>query len=108
MKPILLLAALAAAPNFAPALAQAPAADRTQVVSYADLDLSRAADVRKLDRRIRAAVAEVCGTASAADPEGQNEVRRCRILTRESLSTVRQTAIASAAQPTRVALAAER
>ena len=78
------------------------------MVSYADLDLSRAADVRKLDRRIRAAVDEVCGAASAADPEGRNEVRRCRALTRDSLAAARGTAIAAAAQPTQVAAMAER
>lgn len=107
MKRLFLLAALVAASAFAPASAQGPA-DRTQAVSYADLDLSRASDVRTLDRRIRAAVAEVCGTASSADPKGRNEVRRCRTLTRESLAGVRAMAIASAAPPTQVAQASER
>ena len=108
MKKMLMLAALVAAPAFAPALAQGPAADRTQVVSHADLDLARAGDVRKLDRRINSAVNHVCGTASSADPAGKNEVRRCRVLTRESLAAERGTAIAAASQPTRVALASER
>jgi UrcA family protein len=106
MKRIITLAALVAAPLFAPALAQAPAsADRVQIVSYADLDLSKEADVRKLDRRVRAAVKNVCGAASDVDVAGKNEVRRCRTITSERLSLERAIAIASAARPGRVALA---
>ena len=51
------------------------------VVSYADLDLATADGVARLDRRIAAAVATACGTASGVDLAGQNDVRRCRLET---------------------------
>lgn len=105
---VIIAAALLAAPFATPAEAQAPAADRTQVVSYADLDLARDADQRKLDRRIGLAVKQVCGTASDVDLEGKNEVRRCRIATRERISAERDQAFASAGAPTQVAAASER
>lgn len=109
MNRILIVAALVAAPCFAPALARSPASgDRVQVVSHADLDLAKDADVRELDRRIRFAVKHVCGTASDADPEGRNEVRRCRIATSEGLSTARASAIASASRPAPTILASQR
>ena len=109
MNRIMILAALVAAPLIAsPSQAQGAEADRTRVVSVADLDLSRKADVRMLDIRIRQAVEEVCGTASDADPHGKNEVRRCRALTSERFSAERGRAIASAAQPTQVASASDR
>ena len=105
---LLMLAALVAAPALAPAAAQSPVPDRSQVVSYADLDLGRAGDVRKLDRRIALAVKQVCGTASDADPSGKNEVQRCRTQTAQRVADARGRALASAGQPTQVALAAER
>src|SRR3546814_8242511 len=79
MNRIIILAALVAAPLLAPALAQEAAlADQTEFVSYDDLDLGNAADVRILDRRIRPAVEAACGPESNADPAGRNEVQRCR------------------------------
>jgi UrcA family protein len=104
-KIVIITAALLAAPLAAPAEAQS---QRTQVVSHADLDLSRERDVRRLDRRISIAVKQVCGAASDADLEGKNEVRRCRTLTSERFSAERGRAIASAAQPTQVASASDR
>ena len=50
----------------------------TSTVQTADLDLSSADGQRQLDRRIARAAREVCGSASDADLEGKNEVRRCR------------------------------
>ena len=106
MKRIVIIAvALLAAPFAQPAAAQGPAADRTQIVSYADLDLSREADVRELDRRIDRAVKQVCGIASDIDLEGKNEVRRCRTLTSASLAAERGRALASASRPSPVVLA---
>lgn len=105
---VIIAAALIAVPFAAPAPAQEPLGQRTQVVSYADLDLARDADVRKLDRRIGRAIKDVCGTASDVDLEGKNEVRRCRVLTSESLAAERGRALAAAGQPTQVAIAAER
>jgi len=79
MKTILPLAAVAAALLAAPAFSQGPAsAPEVRVVSYADLDLASDAGRRQLDRRIAAAVADACGTASDADLHGKNLVGRCR------------------------------
>jgi UrcA family protein len=77
MKKMILLAALASAFSTVPASAQGQA-DRQAVVRYADLDLSRPADVRALDRRIRVAAEAVCGAGSDIDPAGKNAIRRCR------------------------------
>ena len=108
MNRIAILAALVAASSLTPALAQASAGDPVERVRVADLDLSREADVRRLDRRIRSAVEQVCGATSDADPAGRNEARRCRAETRARLAVQRQRAIASAGRPSRVALASER
>ena len=91
----LILAAIAAASLCTPALAQEAPGERTQVVSFADLDLSSQADVHKLDRRIAIAVADVCGVTSDADPAGKNDVRRCRVETAARLTAERERAIAS-------------
>ncbi|HEY9552812.1 UrcA family protein [Allosphingosinicella sp.] len=104
MNRIIILAALVAAPLLAPALAQEAAlADQTEFVSYDDLDLGNAADVRILDRRIRTAVEAACGPASNADPAGRNEVRRCRAETTARVAAQRNVAIAEARQPVRTA-----
>jgi len=60
---ILSLAAGAALSNATLAATPAMAADGEQsvVVSYADLDLTRAADRHALNLRIRAAATEICG-----------------------------------------------
>jgi UrcA family protein len=98
---VIIAAALLAAPLATPASAEP--VERTQIVSYSDLDLSRSSDVRRLDGRIGRAIAQVCGTASETDLEGRNEVRRCRALVRESLSAERDQALAAARQPTQLA-----
>ena len=89
--PALVLALLAT-----PALA-APPAPATSIVRTADLDLASKSGQRALDRRISIAVAEVCGTASVADLAGQNEVRRCRVATRQHVAGNRDAMLASAA-----------
>jgi UrcA family protein len=103
---VIIAAALLAAPLATPASAEP--VERTQIVSYSDLDLSRSSDVRRLDGRIGRAISQVCGTASEADLEGRNEVRRCRALVRESLSAERDQALAAAREPAQVAIAARR
>lgn len=93
------LSALLAASLYAvPAFAQdsAPQPERSRVVSFADLDLSSESGQSKLDRRIRAAANEVCGTASDADLEGKNDVRQCRTDTYKLASRQVAVAIASA------------
>src|SRR3546814_11412153 len=102
MNRIIILASLVAAPLLAPALAQEAAlADQTEFVSYDDLDLGNAADVRILDRRIRTAVEAACGPASNADPAGRNEVRRYRAETTARVAPQRHVAIAEARPPVR-------
>lgn len=77
-----------------PALAEPPAL-ATAKVQVADLNLSTAAGQRALDRRISQAVIEVCGTASDADVEGKNDVRRCRAETLARLADDRNERIAA-------------
>ena len=94
-----LLLTLTATPVFA-----APASPLTSIVRTADLDLASQAGQRALDRRLSLAIAEVCGTASVADLAGQNEVRRCRVATRQHVAGDRDQMLASAsAQPIEIA-----
>lgn len=105
----LTLAALAATLFAAPALAQSPGTgSQSHVVSYADLDLSSAKGRAKLDRRIRSAVQDVCGTAYSFDVKGKNDVRRCRTELMERLSSHRDIAVASANRPAPTILASQR
>jgi len=69
--PLILLAALAAAP------AQAEEAKRA-TVRLADLDLSSAHDQRKLDQRIARVLEEVCGSYAGADYAEEARIRTCR------------------------------
>ena len=97
MKTALSIALLAASLSVTPAFAQDNAPpERSRVVSFADLDLASEAGQSKLDRRIRAAAKQVCGTASDADIEGKNEVRACRAETYGQASRQVAVAIASA------------
>ena len=97
MKKMLTLAALAAALLVAPAYAQpASAQPASATIDYSDLDLSRPADVARLDRRIEIAARTACGPTSSADPEGMREVRRCRAQASEAASLQRSRAIAAA------------
>lgn len=76
MKTLIPFAALAAMLPLVPATAAVPV--RTQTVSYADLDLASAKGRTTLDRRLRLAAEDVCGTVSDFDLAGQSELRRCR------------------------------
>lgn len=55
-------------------------------VSHADLDLSVEADRNVLDRRLRTAAREVCGTGFAFDPRSRNAARECQAQTLESIT----------------------
>lgn len=97
MKTAMSIALLAASLYVVPAFAQDNAPpERSRVVRFADLDLSSESGQSKLDRRIRAAANEVCGTASDADLEGKNDVRACRADTYSQASRQVAVAIASA------------
>ena len=76
MKTMIPFAALAALLPLVPAAAAVPV--RTQTVSYADLDLASAKGRSTLDRRLRIAAEDVCGTVSDFDLAGQSDMRRCR------------------------------
>ena len=71
----------------APAFAQPAAAAPTRVVSYADLNLASAAGRAVLDRRINAAVRDVCGHAYPIDLASVDQVLQCR---QETLAAVGQ------------------
>ena len=103
----LLISLAAAAITFAAAPAPAQTAPSQVVVSYADLDLSTPAGVRKLDRRLRSAVEIACGPISSADPAGKNRVRDCRAETLAVARAQRDTAIADANAGSQIQLASQ-
>jgi len=86
----------------------APIEQVVRHIGYADLDLATASGRSRLDRRIGAAVAEACGSASGLDLVGQNAARRCRIATRQAAAAQRDLALAAARETaaTRPVLAA--
>lgn len=84
-KLILALAATLAA-GFASIPVQAAPAPQVRVVSTAGYDLASPAGRERLDRRVAAAVREVCGQASSADLRGLAEIRACRIDTAARLA----------------------
>jgi UrcA family protein len=108
MKTILTLAAAAVAFSASPALAQDAAGSGQLVISSADLDLSTARGVARLDRRIRTAVEIACGPTSDADLHGKNVVRQCRADTLALARAQRDTAIAAASVASPIQLAAAR
>jgi len=71
-----LAAALAASIAAAPAVAYQPPA--RQAVSYADLDLSRPADVARLRQRLADAYENVCGSYATSESWQEREIARCR------------------------------
>ena len=111
MKTLVTIAAaaltLAASLSASPAVAQ-NVPTSSSAVSYADLDLRTEAGVRALDRRIRAAVREACGTASSFDAAGKDAVRDCRADAFAQISTQRQSAISEANRLGSFELAAQR
>jgi len=85
LKPILFAAAtLAAAVTASPVFAR-PANVEQRIVSYADLDLSSAAGRARLDRRILAAVRDLCGEAPSFDLARRRAARECIAETRANV-----------------------
>jgi UrcA family protein len=107
MKTILTLAAAAVAFAAAPAFAQSGGATRL-TIGYADLDLSTARGVARLDRRIRTAVEVACGPTSDADLHGKNVARQCRVETLALARAQRDTAIAAVSGGSSIQLASGR
>lgn len=56
---------------------------RTESVYYGDLDLSRQADLKTLDRRVARAIDAVCGSFATVEEWQHNDVRKCRSAARE-------------------------
>ncbi len=90
-------AALVVACLATPALAQDyPSGTETRIVSTYGLDLSNPRGVRTLDHKLGLAIADVCGTGSAADPERVRRVRDCRHAVRAQVAPARSRAIIAA------------
>jgi UrcA family protein len=79
-----------------PAFAQQDADVLQRAVSYADLDLTSPAGVAAFDRRIDAAVTQVCGRADLRDMAAWSERKQCRAKARSQIQPVRDAALASA------------
>ena len=98
------IATIALLATTAPAIAQPAGETRTVHVSYADLDLRHAGDVKTLDRRLRAAIGTVCPAGVATDMLVSPAVQQCRKTAHAALADQRATAIAKAAGTTQLAL----
>ena len=95
----------------APALAEAPAAAsqlNVSLVRTADLDLASNDGQRRLDRRLAHAAREVCGSASDADIEGQNDVRKCVDVTLAKAREQRELVVTAADRRAIIAVTATR
>ena len=80
-----------------PVLAQtAPANAPSVAVTHADLDLNNPADRERLQRRLRMAAREVCGTGFDFDLQSQNAARDCEEATLASITMPNRGALASA------------
>jgi UrcA family protein len=69
---------------------------RTVAVKTADLNLSTPSGQRALDRRIRAAVAEVCGDASSLVRGGRQQAVNCHAETLAAVGQQRNQMVAAA------------
>jgi UrcA family protein len=87
----------------APALAEPQGTTQQLHVSYADLDLRQASDVRLFDRRIRAAVETVCPDVITTGSLLNTATKRCRKDAFAALAKQRAAAIAEATGTTRLA-----
>jgi UrcA family protein len=105
----LTLAATTASVGAAPALAQDMVAIK---VGYSDLNLNSTAGAAVLERRIDAAVTQICGRADNRDPQQRALVSQCRqevsvgadAQGRQAIAKARQTVLAAAPQPTAFAV----
>jgi UrcA family protein len=93
--------AASAAPQSAPVVVTAPAADDdlTKVIRFGDLDLTQAADQRRLDWRINGAVRAVCGANeyyAAQTPANHSAYRACSDKALDSAAVQKTAAIARA------------
>ena len=108
MKALVVAAALIGA---APAVAQVDADQVESIeVRIGDLDLTRASDAARLDRRLAMAVRRVCGPPEAASLDAYRAVAVCREEAAARVAPQRDTAIAEARRGhrSRLALATRR
>ena len=98
--PIILVASVAA-------VSPARAESDTQVVSYADLDLTSPAGQAALDRRLNAAIRQVCGRPFPIDLQTHRQVQQCRSQTAAIVQAQRNDAFAQA-NSNRIQLSARR
>lgn len=77
-KSIVCLAALAASAMFAVPAAAEDTATASVAVSYADLDLTVAADAAKLDQRLDAAADDVCAKPDIRDLKAMATWQACK------------------------------
>ena len=80
-----------------PGVAQAaPATNASVAVSHADLNLANEADRNTLQRRLVAAVREVCGTGYSFDLQSRIDARECQEETLQSIAIPRPGVFAAA------------
>jgi len=72
MLKIVIAALLATAPF-------AASAETRQIVSHADLDLTRPGDVAKLRHRIALAIENICGSYASVEATQADDITRCRV-----------------------------
>ena len=92
-----------------PALAQTAQSElAVSLVRTADLNLATEAGQRQLDHRIANAAREVCGSASDADLDGKNQVRKCRDETLAQAQVQKNSILAAADRGAIIAITASR
>lgn len=96
------VAAASAVSITAPAFAAGDAQSRT--ISYADLDLKSDAGVARLDKRVRAALGEVCGRPDTRDLAARAHAIECRRVAMETVRPNVELAVATARSDTQLAL----
>ncbi|MCP4620999.1 MAG: UrcA family protein, partial [Bradyrhizobium sp.] len=81
-------------PAAVPVIAQAQRTDASIRISYADLDLTRAADRLTLDRRLNRALEQVCPADRPGQMTQAPEALRCQANARQQIAEARRLALA--------------
>ncbi|MBN8813122.1 MULTISPECIES: UrcA family protein [unclassified Sphingomonas] len=81
-------------PAAVPVIAQAQRGDASVRVSYADLDLSRAAGRQALDRRLARALDQICPADRPGYLTPAPDALRCQAYAREQIAAARRHALA--------------
>ncbi|GEM_PF-883934 len=99
--PLALILSPAGIPMLAAAPAQAGQSESVRI-SYVDLDLSRDADRKVLDRRINRALEQVCGSVPPGSLNLTPESVRCRVATKRAIAAKREQAVARRTDAVRI------